>query len=84
MLKAKVQYLIKFSKSSRKFCLRLFYSERNSFLCVNATKTYQFEAKDSDIKKYSLCLGNISRDFSANNMKKTSLNESVNNFSVEK
>ena len=45
-LTAKVQYLIKPSKSSRKFCLRLFYSGRNSFLSVNATKTYQFEAKD--------------------------------------
>ena len=33
-------------------------------------KIYQFKAKVSEIKKYPLCLGNISGDFSANNMKK--------------
>ena len=42
----------------------------NSFLFVNATKIYQFKAKDSNIKKYPLCLGNISKDFTANNIKK--------------
>ena len=40
------------------------------FLFVNATKKYYFKAKDSEIKKlYPLCLGIISGDFSANNMK---------------
>ena len=28
---------------------------------VNATKIYQFKAKDSEIKYYILCLGNISK-----------------------
>ena len=37
---------------------------------VNATKIYQFKAKDSEIKIYSLCLGNISKDFTVINMKK--------------
>ena len=33
------------------------------------------KVKDSEIKKrYPLCLGNISKDFTANNMKKTGLN----------
>ena len=32
----------------------------------------QFKAKDSEIKKYILCLGNISVDFSANDIKKKS------------
>ena len=35
------------------------------------------------LKKYPLCLGNISGDFSANNMKKTGLNQCVYNFSVD-
>ena len=34
------------------------------------TKTYQFKAKDSEIKMYSFCLGNISRNFPTNNVKK--------------
>ena len=32
---------------------------------------YQFKAKDSEIKTYPLCLGNISKDFTINNTKKT-------------
>ena len=34
-------------------------------------KIYQFKAKDSEIRKYSLCLGNISKDVTIDNMKKT-------------
>ena len=41
------------------------------------TKIHQLKAKDSEIKNYSLCLGNISGDFSANNMIKTGLNSYV-------
>ena len=70
MLTAEAQYLTNFSRSNRKFCLSLLYNGSNSFLFVNATKIYQFKAKDSEIKKYTLCLGNISGDFSANNMQK--------------
>ena len=36
---------------------------------ATATKIYQFKAKNSEIKDYTLCLGNISKDFSINNMK---------------
>ena len=50
---------------------------------VNATKIYQFKAKDSKLKKYSKCLGNLLGDFSANIMKKTGLNGCVYNFSVD-
>ena len=50
--------------------LRLHYNGSNSFLFVNATKMYQYRAKDSEIKRYPFCLGNISGDFSANSMKK--------------
>ena len=62
--------------------LRLHYNGSNSFLFVNATKMYQYRAKDSEIKKYPLCLGNISGDFPANSMKKTELNECAYDFSV--
>ena len=32
---------------------------------------YQFKARDSEIKPYSLCLGNISNSFTIDSMKKT-------------
>ena len=60
-LTAEAQYLINFSKSNRKF-LSLHYNGSNSFLFINATKIHRFKAKDFEIKKYPLCLGNISGD----------------------
>ena len=61
---------IKSSRSNRKFCLSLPCNGSNSFLFGNPIKMYQFKAKDSETKKYPLCLGNASGDFSVNNMKK--------------
>ena len=37
---------------------------------VNATKIYQLKAKDSEIKDYALCLCNVLKDYTINNMKK--------------
>ena len=54
-----------------------------NFLLVNATKIYQFKAKDSGIKDTWLSLGNISKYFTINNMKKTGLKGSVKCFSVD-
>ena len=82
-LTAEAEYSINFSRSNRKFCLSLHYNGNNSFLFFNATKIYQFKAKNSEIEKYPLCLGNISKDFTANNMKKTGLNGYVYKFSVD-
>ena len=46
-------------------------------------KICQIKAKDSEKKDYSLCLGNISKDFTINNAKKTWLKGSVKFFSVD-
>ena len=44
---------------------------------------YQFKAKDLKIKEYPLCLGNISKDFTIDNMKKTGSNGDVYDVSVD-
>ena len=54
--------------------LSLHYNGANSYLFVNGTETIKFKAKDSDIVANPLCLGNTSKDFSVDNMKKTGLN----------
>ena len=46
----------------------------NSYLFVNGTEIYKFKAKDSEIVATPLFLGDISKDFSVDNMKKTGLN----------
>ena len=48
----------------------LHYNGSKNFLFVNATKLYQSKAKNSEIKDYPLCLGNVLKDFTINNIKK--------------
>ena len=50
------------------------------FFSFNATKIYQFKAKNPEIKDYALCLGNISNDFTINDMKKSRIKRSYNIF----
>ena len=68
---------------SIKNCLSLHYNGANSYLFVNDTEIHKFKAKDCEIVAISLCLGNISKDFSADNMKKTGLHGCVYDFSVD-
>ena len=69
-LKAEAKYSINFTQSEKRFILSLHYDGSNSFLFVNAIEIYQFKAKDSEIKIYPLCIGNISKDFTFSNLKK--------------
>ena len=57
--------------------------EANSYLFVTGTEIYKYTAKDSEIVATLLYLGNISKDFSVHNMKKTGLNGYVYDFSVD-
>ena len=76
-------YSINFTENNKKFCLSLHYNGASSYLFVNGTEIHKFKAKDSEIVTTTLFLGNISKDFSVDNMKKTGLNEYVYNFSVD-
>ena len=76
-------YPINFTVTKKKFCLSLHYNGANSYLFVNGTEIYKFKAKDSEIVASPLCLGNISKDWSEDNMKKTGLNGYVYEFSVD-
>ena len=67
-LTAEAKYPINFTQSGKRFVLSLHYNGSNSYLFVNTTKIYQFKAKDSEIKDCALCLSNISRDFTINNI----------------
>ena len=69
-LTAEAIYPIDFTQPNKRFVLSLHHNESSSFLFVNATKICKFKAKHSEIKDYALCLGNISKDFTINNMKK--------------
>ena len=82
-LSAKKMYSINFTVAEKKFCLSLHYNGVNSYLFVNGTEIVKFKAKDSEIVEAPLCLGNISKDWSVGNMKRTGFNGYVYDFSAD-
>ena len=79
-LSTEKMYLVNFSEHNKKFCLSSHYNGANSYLFVNGKEIHKFKAKDSEIVATPLCLGNISKDWSLDNMKKTGLNGYVYYF----
>ena len=82
-LTAEKTYSINFTVKNKKFCWSLLYNGANSYLFVNGTEIYKFKAKDSEIVATPLYLGNISKDWSVDSMKKTVFNGYVYGFSVD-
>ena len=82
-LTAEKMYSVNFTDHRKKCYLRLHYNGANSYLFVNSTEIIKFKAKDSNIIATPLCLGNISKDWSVDNMKDTGLNGYVYDFSVD-
>ena len=76
-------YSINFTVTKKKFCLCFHYNGANSYLFVNGTEICKFKAKDSAIEASPLCLGNISKDWSTDNLKKTGFPGYVYDFSAD-
>ena len=81
-LTAEKMYSINFTATDKKFCLSLHYNAANSHLFVNGIEIYKFKAKDSEILVGPICLGNISKDWLVNNMKRTGFTGYIYDFSV--
>ena len=77
---AETKYRINFTESAKLFVVSLHYNGSNIYWFVNLVKVYQFKAKDSEIKHYPLCLGNILKSFTIDNMKKPGLKGNVQRF----
>ena len=82
-LTAEKMYSINFTVTKKRFCLSLLYNEANSYLFVNGTEIYIFKPNNSEIVPSLLCLGNNSKDWSVDNMKKTGYAGYVHDFSVD-
>ena len=82
-LTAEKMYSINFTITKNKFCLSVHYNGGNSYLFVNGTEIIKFKANDSEIVASPLCLGNISKDWSTDNMEKTGLTGYVYDFSAD-
>ena len=82
-LSVKTMYSINFTEHNKKFCLSLHYNGANSYLFLNGKEIHKFKAKDSEIVVTPLCLGNISKDWSVDNLKDIRVNGYVYDFSVD-
>ena len=82
-LSAELINSINFAEHNKKFCLSLHYNGANSYLFANGKEIHKFRAKNSQIVATPLCLGNISGNWTVDNMKKTGLNGYVYYFSVD-
>ena len=70
-LSAEKIYSINSAKENLKFRLSLHYNEADSYLFVNGTEIIKFKVKNFKIFQNPICLGNISKDWSVDSMKKT-------------
>ena len=66
-----LEHSIGFTEHNKKFCLSLHCNGANSFLFANSSEIHKIKAKDTEIVATPLCLGNISKDWSVDNTKKT-------------
>ena len=82
-LTAEKMYSVNFTDHRKKYCFSLHYNGTNSYLVANSTEIIKFKAKDSNTIATPLCLVNISKDWSVDNMKDTGLNGYVYDFSVD-
>ena len=76
-------YSINFTLTRNKFCLSLHYNGANSYLFVNGIEIIKFKAKNSNIVTNLWCLGNISKDWSVDNMKRTGFTGYAYDFSAD-
>ena len=78
---AEKTYSPNFTLDDKIFCLSLNYDSDNNYLHVNGKEVCKFKAKDSELKKYNLFLGSISKDYDKKGVSDIGLNGYVNDFS---
>ena len=76
-------YSQNFTAVNKIFVLSLHYNDDNSYLFVNGKQELKFKAKDDQIVKEILCLGNISDDWTAANAQKMGLWGEIYDFAFD-
>ena len=76
-------YKTNFTQPNKKFVLSLHYNGNNSYLFINGIQELTFKAKNDQIQKNKLCVGNLSSDWTVTNSEKTGLYGKVYDFVVD-
>ena len=76
-------YSKNFTEPGKKFVLSLHYNSCNSYLFANGTRELKFKAKNDQILKEKLCVGNLSSGWTVVNSAKTCLHGNIYKFVVD-
>ena len=76
-------YSQNFSQASKKFVLSLHYNGDDSYLFVNGKQELKFKSKTEHLVKEKLCIGNLSDQWTASELKKTGLHGNIYDFVVD-
>ena len=80
---AEKMYLPNFTVDNKIFCLSLHSNGDNSYLFVNGKEVTKFKAKNSELKRYPMCLGGLSKYYTENSRKDTGLYGNLYGLSVD-
>ena len=76
-------YYRNFTDLGKKFVLSLHYNGKNSYLHVNDNQELKFKAKTDQLIKETLCLGNLSDQWTTSESEKTGLHQKIYDFVVD-
>ena len=80
---AEKNYYRNFSEHGETFVLSLHYNGDNSYLFVNGRQELKFKAKNDQLIKEKLCIGNLSDQWTASESEKTGLYGNIYDFAVD-
>ena len=75
------KYIVKILlNQTKKFVLSLHYNYKDSYLFVNGKQELKFKAKGSQFLRETLCIGNLSDDWTTSESEKTGLYGNIYDF----
>ena len=83
MIYAEKNYYRNFTEHGEKFVLSLHYNSDDSYLFVNGRQELKFKAKNDQLIKEKLCIGNLSDQWTASESEKTRLYGNIYDFVVD-
>ena len=82
-LYAEKEFHNNFTELGVKFVLSLHYNGDNLYLFANGYQELTFKAKNDQILKQKLCLGNLSKEWTTNKSSKTEVYGNIYDFAVD-
>ena len=80
---AEKNYWRNFTEHGETFVIRLHYNGDDSYLFVNGRQELKFKAKNDQLVKEELCIGNLSDQWTTSESEKTGWYENIYDFAVD-